>query len=618
MTRPSRRDFIRTGRLLIATSIGGYTALFDPQGADRTSTKTQAETEISVQSIPEVLKKSLPDPERFVSNEYSDLDRTNGTLAVDTQTGFLRLEADGRDDTVTAIGGYAAADALDGQDNWDGIVEPETKLIGTSVAGDVDAVMFTPESFKGIAFRATKDIDLYIDGVLVVAGATLVRYSTERGLFGAVIPALEGEDEDESDDDSESSASGTLRVGVLQPLSSTGPVAYYGREGLRGFATGLVYKGLTGDADPEDVSDVTTGQTTISVNDVDYELHVRDTEGRSAKAGAEATELVEDQGVDLLVGCALENTAMEVIDRVVEPSGTPLIAGPVASPDVTDPEKVDTDLVFRTNVTTAMEARAGALYISKLNEADSIFLFGVDYGFGRTLVEEYQRVLEQNDVEVVGERFVPRHYENWQSALDRARSAGADGIVAGVGLLPLSRLLTTYLNGDYEFRLFGGFGTRDWFDSIAQVLQEELGELTEDKLRGTKIQPFTSRYHFNQYDNDINDRFTGVYTQAYGTPPLPDLPSSGTFTAASAIHQAVHESGSTDGSDIVETFPGMAITDTPKGKNRYEFPAESSQAISPLTIAHLVPAGQWKASWGAPLMPGEPLATFSREAVGLP
>jgi len=153
---------------------------------------------------------------------------------------------------------------------------------------------------------------------------------------------------------------------------------------------------------------------------------------------------------------------------------------------------------------------------------------------------------------------------------------------------------------------------------LGQTLQGVVGKpLTQEKLDGVKAGPFTTRYHWNQYDNDINSDFVEMYSNAYGT--VPDLFSSGTFTAASAIVQAVNEESSTAAEDIQAGLTGMTVTDTPKGEGGYTFQEYNNQARSEMTIADVVPTSdEWADSWNAAIMPSEPLSRVSGEEATIP
>ena len=408
-----------------------------------------------------------------------------------------------------------------------------------------------------------------------------------------------------------SGASGTVTIGVLQPLS--GDLAYYGDQSLWGFYSGLAHKGET---DP--IETVETGRQTATVGDVDYELVVRDTQFSPDEAQSLANNLVTDEEVDLLFGAASSSSARRVIDTTLSQTDVPYMVGPAASAGITRSSDTCSENVFRASENTAMDARSGGKYVARQTDVERVYLFGADYSFGQAVVNNYRTVLENEGVEIVGERFVPRGFSEWEGLLQNAEDANADGIVGGFTVVTLPALFTSYLEGDYSYRVFGGFATRITNAVVGQLLTQALGEpLTAEKLEGTGIGPFTTRYHWNQYDNEINTSFVDTYTSTYGS--VPDLFSSGTFTAASAIVQAVEESGSTQGADIAEALRGMTVTDTPKGENAYTFQEYNNQARSPMTVAGVQPTSdEFADSWGAAVQPTEPLATIEASETTIP
>jgi branched-chain amino acid transport system substrate-binding protein len=409
----------------------------------------------------------------------------------------------------------------------------------------------------------------------------------------------------------EPGTSGTVRIGVLQPIS--GDLQYYGRSSLWGFFSGFAHKAGT---DP--ITDVSTGTRTATVGDVDYELLIRDTQLSADQAQSLATDLVQNEEVDLLFGCTSSASADRVIKTVSKQVGIPTLVGPAASASVTASSETCAENVFRASENTAMDARSGGAYVARNTDVSKVYLFGADYSFGQAVVANYRTVLEQEGVEIVGEKFVPRGYSEWEGLLDNARSAGAEGIVAGFTVATLPQLFTTYLNGDYSFRIFGGFATEITNTILGQTLGKVLGTpLTEADLGDVALGPFTTRYHWNQFDNPINDAFVDMHTNAFGK--VPDLFAGGMFASSSAIVQAVESSGSTEGADIQSALRGMTVAETPKGEDSYVFQEYNNQARSEMTVANPVPtAEEWSDVWGAAIQPSEPLARIGMDSTTIP
>lgn len=403
----------------------------------------------------------------------------------------------------------------------------------------------------------------------------------------------------------------SMKIGVIQPLS--GDLQYYGLQAVWGFLSGLAYKAGT---DP--VEEVTTGMTEISLGDTTIELYIRDTAFSADQAQTLATDLVQNEEVDMLFGTSSSGSATRVINTVVAPTQVPFMVGPAASAGITSSSETCSDYVFRASENTAMDARSGGKYVSQETDVTSVYLFGADYSFGKAVVNNYESVLLNEGVEIVGKRFVERGYSEWSGLLDNAQSAGAEGIVGGFTVATLPALFTSFLSGDYDFRVFGGFATQITNSVVGQTMQKVLGEpLTDEKIQNSKLGPFTTRYHWNQYSNDINNEFVDMYSSAYGR--VPDLFTSGTFTAASAIVQAMNATGSTNGEDIASGLRGMTVTDTPKGENAYTFQDYNNQARSSMTVAQVTPTSSAFADrWDAAVMPSEPVATIDGDAATIP
>ena len=163
----------------------------------------------------------------------------------------------------------------------------------------------------------------------------------------------------------DTNASGTVKIGVLQPLS--GNVQYYGQQSLWGFLSGLAYKH---DQDPLDTS--TTGTESIEAGDVTYELVIEDSEFDPEQAQTVAEDLVLEEEVDMLFGVASSDGAKRVIETVVLEANVPYVAGPAASADLTSDSSLCNELVFRANENTAMDARSGGRYVAQETDVESV------------------------------------------------------------------------------------------------------------------------------------------------------------------------------------------------------------------------------------------------------
>ncbi|WP_336327245.1 ABC transporter substrate-binding protein [Halovenus sp. HT40] len=411
-------------------------------------------------------------------------------------------------------------------------------------------------------------------------------------------------------DDEESSAS--LTIGVLQDFS--GPLPAYGAQGTAGFYNGLAQKA---DDDPLPSDAVDAGEYEYSVGDTDIELLVRDTQFNPQEAQSLAEDLTTEDEVDLLFGVGNSGGAQRVITQVVDRSDVPFIMGPAASAGLTANDETCREQVFRANENTAMDARSGGVYIAESTDVDKMALFGADDTFGQSVINNYRTVLENRGVDIVLERSVASGQQEWEGLLEDAENEGAQGMVGGFTASTLPFFATEFLTGDYDLQLFGGFASRVTLGIVGDTLSDVLGDnFTNEGIANANFGPFTTRYHWNQYDNEINDAFIDRHTSTYDV--VPDLFTSGAFTAASAVVQAVEEEGEGSRDAIVSGLRGMTVEETPKGEGGYTFQEYNNQAQSQMTVANVEVTPEDQGNWPAAIQPGEPVETVAAEDVTIP
>lgn len=414
----------------------------------------------------------------------------------------------------------------------------------------------------------------------------------------------------------------SLAVGVLQPLS--GPLAPYGRQGLSGFLAGLAYKtgteptalstgeyvysspGASGDSG----TDNSSGQSDAAGPDdaaTEIVLRVRDTESAARTAVNRAETLVNGADIDALYGVAGAPGAAQVSQIAADGLEIPFILCPTTAAALTSDSDRRSPRLFRTTAHTGMTARGMATHLTRTQaQSDQVALVTTDNSFGRVVRDQYAAVFGEATPEIVSERRVAADADaeavDWAGVLATAADAGADVLVAGVTDVGVAKLAAAVLHERPSLRLQGSFnGTT--------ALTDELTAATSDlnaALQAAPLGPFVSRYHWNQYDNAINDAFVRLHREAYDT--LPNLFTAGGFTAASALVQAV-DTGARTPDGLTEALSGMTVTETPKGHNAYAFRDRDNQARSPVTVA---PLATGNGSARPTLVgPGEPVARIA-------
>jgi branched-chain amino acid transport system substrate-binding protein len=410
---------------------------------------------------------------------------------------------------------------------------------------------------------------------------------------------------------SNNGSSNTVKIGAPHTLS--GQFAYYGKISIWPFFAGFAYK-----AGEDPISDFSEGTKTVTVNEVDYDILLRDTEFSPDKAQSIASNLVENEDIDILGGTANSRGVLRMAETVARPSGVTSVFGPGATTAISSNGDVCGDNTFRVGESTGMVGRTVAEAVLSQDDVENVYLFGADYSYGQTIAKHARAVLEENGINIVGERFVPQGHSEWEGLLNQAEEAGADMISNAATIASFGPLINSYLNGDYSFKVTGEAASLLWYQAVSSTIQEALGEpITQAKLDESGLGPFSFRGYWNQYDNEYITAMNDIYRDNYGR--LPDVYACGMFTTACAIVEAVEEAGSTDGEDIAEALRGMTVTETPKGKGEYVMQEYNNQARAPMTAGMLAPTSDENSEyWDAAVQPGETVATITKDRTTIP
>jgi len=405
----------------------------------------------------------------------------------------------------------------------------------------------------------------------------------------------------------------TFTVGAVQPLS--GALQYYGQLSMWGFYTGLGYRAGTSSGLPE--GGAGAGDYELEVGDTTYELLVRDSLGDSGEAQSQATDLVQSDDADVLFGATNSASALAIANNVAKEAEIPYMAGPAATVELTSSSENCSEYVFRASENVAMDALSGGSYIATETDIESVQIYYADYSFGRSVDQYYTKVLEANGVTVAGHTpLAPDYADDWPGQFEKATSAGVDAVIGGFTVAALPAMIGTYLSNDYDFRFVGGWTTMAGAEALGSVIQQNLDELTAEGIRSAGLGPLTTRYHWNQYDNDIASEANGIHRDVYGQNM--DLFTGGVFAAASAFDQAVTQAGSTDADDLLGELSGMTVQDTLKGEGGYTFQEYNNQASSAMTVADPIPTTDDNSEdWNSVVQPGEPITVYEGEETTL-
>ncbi len=338
-----------------------------------------------------------------------------------------------------------------------------------------------------------------------------------------------------------------VTLGAMNIMS--GFASLYGEEAERGYDLAVKEINDNGGIDGDDV-----------------EVILRDTEADSGTATQQMTSLIEEEGVDGLVGLDSSGVAKNIAPQVGQ-NQIPLMVTHAGSPFVTSPEgeheeSVGNDYVFRCSNTVAHDMYGAAQVASEIDATDWATI-GPDYAFGTETWNYFQAFMDGLGVEAnyIAEQFPPLATGDYSSYISSILDAEPDAVIT-----PLwGTDLTTFI---------GQAEDSGWFDQIEHTLfsvgmgtdlPSDGSPLPEGEWASTRYDPFVP-------DTETNQTFRETYMEEYDT--LPTYNAEGAYRAVYLYKKAIEEGGSTNADDLIGQFSGMQHTG-PVGE--YEF-TETNQA----------------------------------------
>lgn len=362
--------------------------------------------------------------------------------------------------------------------------------------------------------------------------------STEEG-------SSEGNASNGSDTTNNDASEETIKIGVLASL--TGALESYGKQTRQGFELGLEY--------------ATDG--TLEVAGKKIEVIFEDTETKPEVAVQKAIKLLEDDGVDFLVGSSSSGDTLAVLPLAEEYEKI-MVVEPAVADSITGEEF--NQYIFRTARNSSQDAVAGAAAIAE--PGVTIATFAPDYSFGWDGIAAFKLAAEELGAEIVLEEYADPEATDFTSNLQKIVEA----------------------DPDYLYVVWAGANT-PWNQINDMKIQEKgikISTGVADIATLPTLSPLVGMEGFTVYyhtlpDNDVNDWLIENHEERFGE--VPDLFTPGGMTAAIAIIEALkHTEGNTDVDLLIETMEGMAF-DTPKGE--MVFREEDHQALQSLYSVRL-------------------------------
>ncbi len=341
-----------------------------------------------------------------------------------------------------------------------------------------------------------------------------------------------------------------LKIGVLSDL--TGPLALFGNEMWQGLQIGFDY--------------ATGGTMTIAGRPV--ELVIRDDTSDVEAGTAAARELIEAEGVEILIGNTSSGVALQV-QQIADENGVVYFAAPAASHDITG--KNWNEHTFRVCRDSAQDALTVAGWALE-NVGKNYMILAEDYAFGQATAAGFQMSFTALGATVADPIFAPSDTTDFTPYIQQILQAKPDG------------LILVWASNTSAQILFDQLTTQGVTGNIPFITGFSSNDLTRLLDPGTVGSVGLIVYHYSLPNTPANDYLTAQYKERFDGPP--DLFSECGFATAQAVVAALEATGGdTTDSALIPALEGLTF-DGPKGS--YTIRAADHQALAPMYVVKLV------------------------------
>lgn len=341
---------------------------------------------------------------------------------------------------------------------------------------------------------------------------------------------------------------GTLTVGYISPI--TGTFAIAGQEMVDGWN---LYWELNGNV----------------VNGVTVETIVEDDAGNPEISLTKAQKLVESDGVDVIVGPLLANTALAVAAYTSE-QGIPNLHPVSAADDLT--QRSANDFTLRTGTMAGSQMNyPGGVWAAEEGYKTAVTLCP-DYAFGWESCAGFKQGFEQNGGEVIAQIWYPLGTSDYATYVSQLQAARADiAFVTAAGGAPGPDILRSFL----------GLGLKD-----SQPLLFNCCGMDQATLRalGDEILGFKSvSYWAEGRDSALVEEFSAAYGERYED-KLPSTNVAGGYQTAFLVAQVLEERGLVTGAELVDAISQYVLADSIFGPVRFD---EYNNTVAPVYIREI-------------------------------
>ncbi|MBN2043947.1 MAG: substrate-binding domain-containing protein [Anaerolineales bacterium] len=335
-----------------------------------------------------------------------------------------------------------------------------------------------------------------------------------------------------------------IKVGLI--TDATGSLAIYGAHILRSFMLGMEYAtGAPGSAGG--MFDFAAAQeNNFMLEGCEIQVFVRDDQSNPENTATVARELIDVEGVDILVG-TVSSGATATLQGIAFESKVPLIVAPAAANDITGVNF--NEYTFRTSRNNYQDAINECLYLAK--QYESFVQIAPDYAFGWGSATAFRDACSLAGATFVADDiFAPADTTDFTPYMEQVLDSGAEAYIvtwAGSGFVPLMQAATD-LGVNEEMALGATF--------IDNVLMPLWYGNAVGSTNGIL-------YHWSAPNNAANDFLFAEDKARYGT--APDLFDADGMNAAIMVVEAIKATnGDVSGDALVGVMEGMTF-EGPKG-----------------------------------------------------
>jgi branched-chain amino acid transport system substrate-binding protein len=280
------------------------------------------------------------------------------------------------------------------------------------------------------------------------------------------------------------------------------------------------------------------------------ELVVGDTGGNPAGAKSKTQELVERDGVDMIIGPLAAFELLAITDYAAQ-AKMPILSL-AAAEDMT--QRRPNPYFVRASGTSAQYMHPLADYAAKDLKLKRVITIADDFAFGYEQMGGFQRVFEDAGGRVVKKLWPPIVTPDYTPYL--AQISGVDAVVHGfAGSNPL-RFMKQYRDAGLKVPILGGGTACD--DALLKSFGDEV------------IGIISSSAYTGGLDTPSNKRLIEGMVKDYGN--IPGLYAAGIYINGMVAEAALEKTGgkTDDREAFSKALRAVSLTDTPRGPFRFD------------------------------------------------